>query len=151
MLAIAVRREPAAQIEAGLAARYEVEERGCHDGAEHLRDRIGQHFGPAEASARRKPNAHRRIEVAPRDVADGEGHGQYGEPEGGGDAQQTNADPRKGGGEHGAATAAEDQPERADEFRDQTDAQCHVSSPRAAWGTECWAPASRPAMGPWSK
>ena len=55
-----------------------------------------------------------RVEMAARDVADGRRHREHGEAEGEGDAQE--ADPEIGirGGEHGAAAAAEHEPEGAD-------------------------------------
>ena len=65
-----------------------------------------------------------RVQVAAGDVADGVGHGQHGEAEGERDADEADAEVRgpprqEARREHGAAAAAEDEPERADELGDE--------------------------------
>jgi CubicO group peptidase (beta-lactamase class C family)/inosine-uridine nucleoside N-ribohydrolase len=55
--------------------------------------------------------------VAAGDVPDREGHREHGQAERQRHAEQPDADLRECGGEHGAATTAEDEPERADELR----------------------------------
>jgi hypothetical protein len=59
-------------------------------------------------------------------VADGVCHGHHGEAEGDGNAKQAYAYAREPGGVDGAAAAAEDQPEGADELRNHPDTQRHV-------------------------
>ncbi len=54
-------------------------------------------------------------------------HGQHGEAEGECDAQEADAEAGKGGGEHRAAAASEDQPEGSDEFRQSPVRDWHVS------------------------
>jgi hypothetical protein len=49
-------------------------------------------------------------------MADRKGHGDHREPECQRNAEQTDADVRKGCGKYGAAAAAEDQPKCTDEF-----------------------------------
>jgi len=77
-------------------------------------------YGRRSAAGNRLP-AHRpidcRIEVATGDVPDSVGHGQYRQTESQGDTEQANPDVGKGGGQHSAPTAPQDQPEGADKLR----------------------------------
>ena len=54
--------------------------------------------------------------MAAGNAADRIGHRQHGKAEGEGHAEQADTDLREGGGENGAAAAAEDEPERTKEF-----------------------------------
>ena len=54
--------------------------------------------------------------MAAGDVADGEGHGEYGEAEGERDARKADAELRIGGGKSARSAAAEDQPKGAEEL-----------------------------------
>ena len=71
-------------------------------------------LGPGEAAADGEAERDGRVEVAARDRADGVGHGQDRQAEGERDAGEADAELGKAGGEHGAAAAAEDEPEGAD-------------------------------------
>ncbi len=82
--------------------------------ADHLGDDVGQHVRGREAAARGQADGDGRVEVAARDVADGVGHRQHGQAEGQGHAEEADPDLGESRGEHGAAAAAEHQPERAD-------------------------------------
>jgi hypothetical protein len=57
--------------------------------------------------------------MAARDVADGERHGQNRQPERKRYSQQADADLRKGRRQYRTAAAAQDQPERTQELRNQ--------------------------------
>jgi hypothetical protein len=72
-----------------------------------------------EASADHQSHRHRGAEVAAGDVADGIDHPQHRKVEGERDAEQADANIRKGRREHGAAAAAEDKPEGADAVGDE--------------------------------
>jgi hypothetical protein len=54
-----------------------------------------QQFGSREALAHHKADAHRRVQMAARDVADSISHGQNGEAESQSHAGESNADCRK--------------------------------------------------------
>jgi hypothetical protein len=62
------------------------------------------------------PERDRRIEVAARDRPERIGRRQHGQPEGQRDPGQADADLREFGCQHGAAAAAEHEPEGADEL-----------------------------------
>ena len=49
-------------------------------------------------------------------MANGVGHRQHGQAEGQGHADEGDAEPRKPGGQHGTAAAAQDEPEGADKL-----------------------------------
>ena len=53
-------------------------------------------------------------------AADRIGHRQHGQAEGERDADEADAEFRKGGGENGAAAAAEHQPERTEKFGEKS-------------------------------
>jgi hypothetical protein len=118
VLAIAVGCEPTGQAEPILAAGDQVQHAAGHQGADHLRHDVGRQLLGREAPACPKADRHRRIEVTAGDVADREGHRQHREAECQRHAVQPDADFREGGGEHGAAAAAQHQPEGPEELCD---------------------------------
>src|SRR5207245_8820737 len=78
-----------------------------------------------DAPSRHKPDAHRRVQVASRNMADGKGHSQNGEAEGQGDAGISDADTRDPGGKHSRSASAENQPKCSKEFRHCTFTHWH--------------------------
>ena len=64
---------------------------GRDDRGHHLGDHVGGDVLPREAPRRRQPQGDGGVEVAAGDVADGVRHRQHGEPEGEGDAEETDA------------------------------------------------------------
>lgn len=79
--------------------------------------------------------------MATRDMADGKGHGQYGEAEGEGDTEHTDAE-RGTGCEYRTATATKDQPEGADQFGTHafTEGHAHEPIPQEVERNECASP-----------
>src|SRR6187402_1852279 len=63
-----------------------------------------------------------------RDVADGVGHGQYGEAERERHAQKADAHLGKASGEHRAAASPKDEPERTEQLREHATLQRHGAS-----------------------
>ena len=126
--AVAVRGEDVRGVQpAGLAACDEVEDSGTGDGAENLGDDVGGEVGGGEALPRPEAHRHGRVQVAARDVADGVGHGQHGEPEGQRDADEADAHPGKGGREDRTPASSEHEPERPDELREQLSREWHAN------------------------
>ena len=113
------------QREARLPARDEVKQECGGDRSKNLCDDVRDKLAGGEASADHEPYRHRGVQMAAGDVADGIGHGQYRKAEGQRDTEQADTDIRKGRREHGAAAAAEDEPEGADEFGDEFVAEVH--------------------------
>src|SRR5260221_741970 len=70
MLAIAVRAEPARELEARLAAGNQIKERGCRDRTHDLRDDVRRDFGPAEAAAPPVADRTPRVGMAAREMSD---------------------------------------------------------------------------------
>src|SRR5579872_5727024 len=71
---------------------------------------------PLEPPGNSEAERYRWVEMAARNRADRIGHSQNREPEGKGDAGKTNPHRRKGGGQQRTATAAEYEPECADQL-----------------------------------
>jgi hypothetical protein len=63
-------------------------------------------------------------------MADGEGHGQHREPEGQRDAEQSNADIGKGGGQYGTASSAQYKPQRTEALGDKLARHLTILLPR---------------------
>ena len=61
-----------------------------------------------------------RVQMASRDVSDGESHRENSEPERQSDAGESNSDCGKSGGQHGGAASTKHQPEGSNEFRCDT-------------------------------
>ena len=123
----AVRREAAADdVEARFAGRDQVQHECAERRADHLRDDVRHEVACGEAAGDRQPDAHRRIQVAARNVANCECHRQHGQAEGKCDAGKADAEARKGGGQHGASAPAEHQPERAEYLCSETLRKIHV-------------------------
>jgi hypothetical protein len=95
-----------------------------HEGAEHRADHLGDDVrhkvARREAACDGEPDAHSRIQVAARDVADRIGHGQHRKTESERNAHETDAQPMhrasEVSGEDGAAAAPEDEPEGAEQL-----------------------------------
>src|SRR5512132_528745 len=90
---------------------------------------LGNDVGQRKAPARPQTQGHRRIEMTAGDVGDGIGHGQEAQAEGKRDTDPSDTQFRKRCSEHGAAAAAEYEPERPEEFGRQTFAKRHGLSP----------------------
>ena len=82
----AVLAEPAVPARS-LARENEIENHSAGDGAENLRDHIGDEVLRRHAAGDEHAEAHRRIDVAARNLADAIGHGDDGEAERQGDAE----------------------------------------------------------------
>src|SRR5215831_14730657 len=104
-------------IEGGRSAGNNVERSGRCNGAQHLRDYIGQQIRCREALARDQSESDRRIEMGARDMSDGKSHGEDGESEGQGYACESNAKRGECRGQDRGPASAEDQPECSKEFR----------------------------------
>src|SRR6185437_16464666 len=78
------------------------------------------------AAADHQPQGDGGVQMATRDMSDGEGHGQQGQPEGQCDAEQAYAYVRKRGGEHGAAAPPQNQPKCADQLGGELPREWHV-------------------------
>ena len=99
---------------ARLARGDDVKRRRSQDRAHKLRQDIGQQLRRREAPADGQPDRDGRVEMPARDAADRIGHRHHGQPEGQGHAQKADPDLGEGGGQHGTAAAAKDQPECAE-------------------------------------
>jgi hypothetical protein len=115
--AVAICRKTCLDVKSRLAARDEVQDGGSRNRAGHLADHIGREIARGEAAARPQAEGDGRIEVRSRNRAKRIGAGQDGQAECERNAGEANAYLREGGGQDCAATATQDQPERADEFR----------------------------------
>ncbi|MOA17077.1 hypothetical protein D3C78_1373190 [compost metagenome] len=111
MGAIAVRGKTCGQVEAFLAAGNQVEDTACGNAAQHLGDDVGQQFLCLETAAGPKANRNRRVQVAARYVAYGEGHGEHGQAECQRYAVQPDPDLGERSSQYGTSASAENQPE----------------------------------------
>ena len=116
MRTVAVRGKALRDVETRCAAGDEVEHATRRKPAQHLRHDVRGQLRGREAAACPQAHRDRRVQVAARDVPDGEGHREHGQAEGERNAMQADADVRKGGGEHGTAAATEYEPERPKEL-----------------------------------
>ncbi len=116
--AVAVGGKALGEIEPRGTDRDGVEGCGGDDGADDLRDGVGQDVLPGEAAACRQANRDGRVEVTARDVADGIGHREHRQAEGERHAEQADAHVREAGSDHGAAATSEGEPEGADALGD---------------------------------
>jgi hypothetical protein len=105
-----------AHIKTRLSAGNDIEHATCHDPAKHLGHDVGQHVGGREAATGPEPDGHGRVKVATRDMTDGIGHGQHGQTERQGDAQQADPHIGEGGSQHGAPAASQYQLEGSHKF-----------------------------------
>jgi hypothetical protein len=85
-----------------------------------LRYDIGSQLGSREALADHQPRADGWIQVASRDVSDGEGHGEDGQAERKGDTEEADSDRWKACGQYGGAASTKYQPEGSEEFSERT-------------------------------
>ena len=116
--------KPAAR-ETGFAAGNEVEDSGSCDGSKDLRDDVGQELRRCETFANDQADGNCGVQVAARDVADGEGHGEDGETEGESYSDEADSQIWEGRRKDCAATAAEDKPEGAEKLRCCTFREIH--------------------------
>ena len=79
----------------------------------------GIELAGGEAPAYAEADRHRRVQMAPRDVTDGIGHGEDGQTEGERHPEEADTHARERRRQHRAPAAAEDEPEGADELRDR--------------------------------
>jgi hypothetical protein len=88
----------------------EIEHGSAGDRAEHLGDHIHDEIGGRHAPRHEHAEAHRRIDMAARDLADAVGHGDDGETESGGDAENVDRGrPAAHPADDGRAAADQDQ------------------------------------------
>jgi hypothetical protein len=114
-IAVAVRGE-AARDPAGMARRDDPQHRRRGDRRDHLGDDIGDDVTVSAAPRGPQTKRHRRVEMPARDMADGVGHRQHGQAKGEGNAEKSDPQAGKRGGEHRRTAAAKHQPERPEEF-----------------------------------
>ncbi|MCY1518750.1 hypothetical protein D9M68_534750 [compost metagenome] len=116
MLAIAVGGK-ATELETGLAAGDQIEHARSGNRAQHLGDNVADELVGRKLAGDHQPNRNGRIEVSAGDAADRIGHGEYGETKSKRNAEQADADLRKGSRQHRAAATAENEPECTQKFR----------------------------------
>jgi hypothetical protein len=81
-----------------------------------LSNNVRNYIPREEATRGAKTNCHRRIKMTSGHMTNRIRHSQYGETEGERNAKQSNANARKCGRQHRAATSTEHQPECAQEL-----------------------------------
>jgi hypothetical protein len=87
------------------------------DRAEHLGDPVSDHFTRAHAAGDEDAEAHRRVDVTAGDRPDAVRHGDDGEAEGAGDAEEIHGCRARAHAPHDRSSAAEEhQGESTDEF-----------------------------------
>src|SRR5690606_4231489 len=116
MLAVPVRGEPGGRVELGCAARDDVKHGRGNDPAENLSDDIRQEAGCREASAGPQSHGDGWIEMRARYRPQRIGTREHREAERESDAREPDPELRECRGEHGAAAAAEYEPEGAEKF-----------------------------------
>ena len=116
MRAIAVVGEAAGKLEPGLAAGDQVEHQRGDDRARQLGQDVGQQLSGRDAPAGEQADCNRRVEMPARDVADRISHRHNGQAKGQRNADQADPDLGEFRRQDGAAAAAQDKPEGADEF-----------------------------------
>ncbi len=101
-----------------LARKDEIEHAGADERAENLGDPVGDHLARAHAAGDEHAEADRRIDVAAGDRPDAVGHGDDGEAEGAGDAEQVDRGrARPHAADRRSPAAEEHKGEGSDEFR----------------------------------
>ena len=88
---------------------------------------VGHQLAGLKPASNHQPDRDGGVEVAARDVANGEGHGEHGETECEGDPHEADAEVDRCGAfcgeefgrEHSAAASAQDQPAGAEELGDE--------------------------------
>ena len=116
MLAVAVGREAAGEVESRLAAGDEIQHAGAGDGSGDLGDHVPEDVAPPESPAGPEPDGDRGVEVTARDRPERVGARQDGQAEGERHADEPDAQGRKRRGQHRAAASAENEPERSEEL-----------------------------------
>src|SRR5271155_953134 len=116
MFAVTVGGESSAETEPGLSAGDYIKHSGSHDSADYLRDDVGNDVGALEAIARPQSDRDRRIDVAAGDAADSVDHRQKGQAKGNRHPGKSDAELRKGRGQHRATASAEHQPKGAEKL-----------------------------------
>lgn len=115
MVRVAVGRKPGMNVKAGLAAGDQKQNARADNPANHLGDNVGSQIGRWEALAGPQPDRNGGVQVAARNMADGIGHCQHGQPKGKRDADKPDAEvdigvvgSQKVGGQNGASAAGRD-------------------------------------------
>ena len=116
MLTITVGGKAGAHVKPGLAAGDHIEHATRRDPAKDLSHDVRHDARCREATTGPEPDGHGRVKVATRDMTDGIGHGQHGQTERQGDAQQADPHIGEGGSQHGAPAASQYQPEGSHKF-----------------------------------
>src|SRR6266480_2467872 len=117
MCPVAVRCKSLGNIKAWSTTGYDVQHAACNDSAEHLRRDVGRELAGRETTTSPKPDRNRWVEMATRDMADGECHGQHRQTERERNTEQTNADVRKCRSKNCAPAPAKNKPERPEKLR----------------------------------
>src|SRR5256885_185118 len=133
MIAVTVRGESTVETKTRLATRDQIEQAGAGNSAEHLSDDVRKQIGSRKSFPRPQSHRHRRIQMTSRDVADRIGHRQHGQAKSERHTEQTNAYAGERGGNYGAATASENQPERTEEFSRASFSQGHERLLSVKW------------------
>lgn len=133
---VSVGSESVVHVKTGLSAGYQIQNTRSCDCAQDLSDRIRKQVRNGEPLANHQSRGDGRVQMAARDVSDGEGHGEDGQAESQSDPEETDSDCGKGCSQHGRAASAEYEPEGSEEFRDRTFAETHWCGPRI----EIWLP-----------
>src|ERR1700733_1057965 len=126
VIAVAVRGEAAGERKSGVAAGDDVENSRSANSSKELCTDVGGKLGGGEAFSGNKADGDGGVQMAPGDVADGEGHGQDSQTERKRYANIADAE-MNARGKDGAAATAEDKPESAEEFGCCTFGEMHGS------------------------
>src|SRR5580704_13959448 len=117
MVRVPIRSEATAEVESGLSTGDDVENARAGDCAEHLGDDIGRQLRKGKPFPHREADRNCWIEMATRDVADGESHRHHGEAKSQRHTKQADPDAGERRCKHGATAATENEPEGSKEFR----------------------------------
>ena len=131
MRGVAVGSEAGGEIETGPAAGNHEQNAPRHDGSGDLRADVRRQVRNGKTFGHRQADGDGRIQMTAGNVADGISHGQDGEAERQGYAQQADTHVWKCGRQNGAAAAPEYKPECADELGDGSLTQRHGQPPFA--------------------
>ena len=118
MVAVTIGGKAFRQIETGRSAGDQIKQRRGNDRADQLRDHVLNDVTRREAATGHQADGNRRIEMAPRYVPDGVGHGHDGKTEGQCNAKESNANVGESRSNDGTAASSKRQPERSDRFSD---------------------------------
>src|SRR5689334_20353283 len=136
MVRVAVGGEPIGQGKTFFPGSDRVQHSRARQPAEHLGDDIRHKFTGLETASGHEPEGHGRVQVTTRNMTNGIGHRQNREAESKSHTNEADADIERGAFEfgadnrrqNGAAAAAKDEPESADELGRTASAQLHKLS-----------------------